>query len=91
MKEDLKVLFYLKKNQMKADGLCPVMGRITVGRTMAQFATKLETDASKWNTKVGRMNGQIPATPVFGSLTHISHKSSNGLFTFANCLFVILA
>ncbi|MDR1344099.1 MAG: site-specific integrase, partial [Tannerellaceae bacterium] len=58
MKEDLKVLFYLKKNQMKADGRCPVMGRITVGRTMAQFAAKLEADASKWNVRAGRMTGK---------------------------------
>lgn len=58
MKEELKVLFYLKKNQSKENGLCPVMGRITIGRTMAQFSAKLEADASKWNAKAGRMDGK---------------------------------
>lgn len=58
MKEELKVLFYLKKNQSKENGLCPVMGRISIGRTMAQFSAKLEADASKWNTKAGRMDGK---------------------------------
>lgn len=58
MKEELKVLFYLKKNQSKTNGLCPVMGRISIGRTMAQFSAKLEADVSKWNAKAGRMDGK---------------------------------
>jgi site-specific recombinase XerD len=58
MKEELKVLFYLKKNQSKENGLCPVMGRISIGRTMAQFSAKLEADVSKWNAKAGRMDGK---------------------------------
>lgn len=58
MKEELKVLFYLKKNQTKANGLCPVMGRISIGRTMAQFSAKLEADVSRWNAKAGRMDGK---------------------------------
>jgi hypothetical protein len=58
MKEELKVLFYLKKNCVKTNGLCPVMGRITIGRTMAQFGAKLEADASRWDAKAGRMTGK---------------------------------
>ena len=54
----MKVLFYLKKNHTKANGLCPVMGRITIGRTMAQFAAKLDADASRWDAKSGRMTGK---------------------------------
>ncbi|KAA6315294.1 Tyrosine recombinase XerC, partial [termite gut metagenome] len=58
MNGNLKVLFYLKKNQTKENGSCSVMGRITIGRTMAQFSAKLEADASKWNAKAGRMTGK---------------------------------
>lgn len=58
MKEELKVLFYLKKNQVKANGLCSVMGRITIGRTMAQFSAKIEAEPSKWDAKAGRMTGK---------------------------------
>ncbi|MDR1601027.1 MAG: hypothetical protein LBS42_01185 [Tannerella sp.] len=58
MKEELKVLFYLKKNRAKANGLCPVMRRITIGRTIAQFGAKLEADASGWDAKTGRMIGK---------------------------------
>ena len=58
MNGELKVLFFLKKNQTKKNGLCPVMGRISIGRTMAQFSAKLYADASKWNSKAGRMDGK---------------------------------
>ena len=58
MNVELKVLFYLKKNQTRSDGLCPVMGRITIGHTMAQFAAKVDADASKWDAKSGRMTGK---------------------------------
>jgi integrase len=58
MTTEMKVLFYLKKNQPKANGLCPVMGRITIGKTMAQFSLKMEADADLWDTKAGRMKGK---------------------------------
>jgi site-specific recombinase XerD len=58
MTTELKVLFYLKKNQTKPNGLSPVMGRITIGRTMAQFSAKAEADTSKWDARAGRMTGK---------------------------------
>ena len=35
--EKFKVLLYLKKSGMDKNGKAPIMGRITVNRTMAQF------------------------------------------------------
>jgi len=58
MKENLKILFYLKKNQSKKSGLCPVMGRIQIGKSMSQFSLKVDADASIWDTKAGRMIGK---------------------------------
>jgi integrase len=58
MKTDLKILFYLKKNQTKKNGLCPVMGRIQTGKSMAQFSLKVDADARLWDTKAGRMTGK---------------------------------
>ncbi len=58
MKEELKILFYLKKNQSKKNGLCPVMGRIQVDKSMAQFSLKIDADAALWDTKAGRMIGK---------------------------------
>ncbi|PXV68195.1 site-specific recombinase XerD [Dysgonomonas alginatilytica] len=58
MKSELKVLFYLKKNETKKSGLSAVMGRIGVDRTMAQFSLKIDADAKLWDTKAGRMTGK---------------------------------
>lgn len=58
MKEELRVLFYLKKNQVNVSGQCSVMGRITIGRSMAQFSAKIEAEPSKWDAKAGRMTGK---------------------------------
>ena len=58
MTNELKVLFYLKKNQTKKNGLCPVMGRINVGKTMAQFSLKIDADAKLWDVKAGRLRGK---------------------------------
>jgi site-specific recombinase XerD len=55
--EKLKVSFYLKKN-VSGKGLCPVMGRIIVGKDMAQFSCKLEADRSLWDVRAGRMKGK---------------------------------
>jgi Site-specific recombinase XerD len=58
MENELKVLFYLKRNQTKKNGFCPVMGRINVGKTMAQFSLKIDADAKLWDAKAGRLKGK---------------------------------
>lgn len=58
MTNELKVLFYLKKNQEKKNGLCPIMGRIQVGKTMAQFSLKVDADVKLWDAKAGRLKGK---------------------------------
>jgi integrase len=54
----LKVSFYLKKNQTKPDGSCPVMGRIIVDKTMAQFSVKTDAPLSLWDTPSGQATGK---------------------------------
>lgn len=46
MATDFKLLFYIKKTEVKADGTCPIMGRISIGKTMAQFSTKQTANVS---------------------------------------------
>lgn len=58
MATDFKMLFYLKKTEAKADGTCPIMGRISIGKTMAQFSTKQTTTVSLWDTRANRMTGK---------------------------------
>ena len=60
-KSGLKVSFYLKKSEMSEDGLCPVMGRINVGRhSEAAFSAKLSASPKAW--MLGRATGKSAAS-----------------------------
>ena len=56
--EKFKVLLYLKKSGMDKNGKTPIMGRITVNRTMAQFSCKLSCTPSLWNPRASRLEGK---------------------------------
>lgn len=46
--EKFKVLLYLKKSEPDKTGKAPIMGRITLNRTMAQFSCKLSCTPELW-------------------------------------------
>lgn len=56
--EKFKVLLYLKKSSPDKSGKTPIMGRITVGQSMAQFSSKLSCTPSLWNPRESRLNGK---------------------------------
>ncbi len=56
MNQKIKVSFYLKKNEEKDDGGCPVMARLTVGATESVFSAKLNAPAEMWAS--GRAKGK---------------------------------
>ncbi|WP_080733588.1 phage integrase SAM-like domain-containing protein [Porphyromonas gulae] len=56
--DKFKVLLYLKKSGLDKSGQAPIMGRITYGRTMAQFSCKLSCNPKLWNTRESRLNGK---------------------------------
>lgn len=56
--EKFKVLLYLKKTAPDKQGKTPIMGRITVNRTMAQFSCKLSCTPDLWNPRESRLNGK---------------------------------
>lgn len=61
MKTEMKVLLYLKRNEQNSDGLCPLMGKITVkGKTnsTAQFGCKIKVDPAIWNATSQRCTGK---------------------------------
>lgn len=58
MRSTFKVLFYLKKNKHKIQSVVPVMGRITVNGTIAQFSAKLSVPPHLWEVKGGRAKGK---------------------------------
>ena len=58
MRSTFKVLFYLKCNAPKKDGLIPVMCRITINGKIAQFSCKLDVEEKSWNVELGRVSGR---------------------------------
>ena len=56
--EKFKVLLYLKKSEPDKTGKAPIMGRITLNRTMAQFSCKLSCTPGLWNARESRLNGK---------------------------------
>jgi len=56
--QEVKVSFYLKRNEEKADGTVPILGRIRIGKSMVQFSAKVSVPVSLWDTKSGRAAGK---------------------------------
>ena len=56
--DKFKVLLYLKRSGSDKSGQAPIMGRITYGRTIAQFSCKLSCDPKLWNARESRLNGK---------------------------------
>ena len=54
----MKVLLYLKKSSRDRSSKAPIMGRITLGRSIAQFSCKLFCNPCLWNPRESRMDGK---------------------------------
>ena len=52
------VLFYINRQKIKKNGLCPLMGRISINTEVAQFSTKMEIDPALWDAKKYRLKGK---------------------------------
>ena len=58
---NVKVSFYLKKSEADADGNCPVMAKLNVGKySEAAFSAKMSVPVSSWVS--GRATGKSTAT-----------------------------
>ena len=58
---ELKITFYLKKNETRVDGTVPVLGRIRIGTSMVQFSAKVYVQEKLWDVKSGRAKGKSKA------------------------------
>jgi hypothetical protein len=56
--EKFKVLLYLKKSSLDKSGNIPIMGRITIDNSMAQFSCKISCKPDLWNPRESRLNGK---------------------------------
>lgn len=57
-KSTFNILFYVKRNAVKANGNMPIMGRITVNGQAIQFGAKTEVNPKIWDTKSGKAVGK---------------------------------
>ena len=70
--EKMKVLLYLKKSSLDKSGKAPIMGRITIGRSIAQFSCKLSCNPDLWNPRESRVNGKSrEAVEINGRLENL--------------------
>ncbi|PDP58827.1 site-specific integrase [Prevotella intermedia] len=70
--EKMKVLLYLKKSGLDKSGRTPIMGRITIGHSIAQFSCKLSCDPDLWNPRESRMDGKSrEAVEINGRLENL--------------------
>jgi hypothetical protein len=61
MNTDLKVSFYLKREQKRIvdnNLTYPIVGKIIIGKSIAQFSSKLKVNERLWNVKSGRAIGK---------------------------------
>ena len=56
--QKFKVLLYQKKRSTNKRGKAPIMGRITLNNSMAQFSCKLSCTPNLWNPRSGRLDGK---------------------------------
>ena len=54
----MKLLFYLKRGTQDKNGKSPVMGRISVGRSMVQFSCKCACTPNLWDSRKQRLVGK---------------------------------
>ena len=88
--EKMKVLLYLKKSGLDKSGKAPIMGRITLGRSIAQFSCKLSCNPDLWNPRESRINGKSrEAVEINGKLENLllSVQSAYQSLLSKGCLF----
>lgn len=64
MRSTFSILFYINRKKVKKNGLCPVMGRITIDGRVTQFSTKEEIAPSLWSAGEGLSTGRGKAGKV---------------------------
>ena len=88
--EKMKMLLYLKKSGLDKSGKAPIMGRITLGRNVAQFSCKLSCNPELWNPRESRMDGKSrEAMEINGRLESLllSVQSAYQALLFKGCPF----
>lgn len=57
-KENLRLSFFIQRTAKDKEGNCPVIGRISIGRSQTQFSTKIRVPDELWDTRKARLIGK---------------------------------
>ena len=57
MRATFKVLFFVNRSKEK-NGIVPIMGRVTINGTQAQFSCKYSVAVEQWDTKANKVKGK---------------------------------
>jgi site-specific recombinase XerD len=68
MRSTFKVLFYLKKDKQKTNGMIPLFCRITVDGKEARFGMKRDVSPNRWNVKAGKVTGKTDEAAEINTL-----------------------
>ena len=58
MRSTFKVLFFLKRDKQKSNGMIPLFCRITVDGQEARFGMKCDVNPKIWDVKAGKATGR---------------------------------
>lgn len=58
MKETFRILFFIRRNQLKNNGLATIMIRITINGKQVQFSSRLEIQPEAWDQKESKVIGE---------------------------------
>ena len=68
MRSTFKVLFFLKRDKQKANGMIPLFCRITVDGQEARFGMKCEVNPKFWDVKASKATGRTAEANKINSL-----------------------
>jgi hypothetical protein len=68
MRSTFKVLFFLKRDKQKANGLIPLFCRITVDGQEVRFGMKCDVNPKFWDVKASKAGGRTTEATKINSL-----------------------
>jgi site-specific recombinase XerD len=70
-----KVLFFLKRDKQKSNGLIPLFCRITVDGQESRFGMKCDVNPKYWDVKTGKATGRTADASQINSLVATTHAA----------------
>ena len=75
MRSTFKILFYLKRDKQKANGMIPLYCRITVDGKETRFGMKCDVNPKYWDVKTGKATGRTADAVKINALVNNTKAS----------------